>query len=222
MTDDHSNRPLFNRPAPATLATAKHGGCVQLPTSERERFEARARVLGVPTERTDGLYHSYTTATAWLAWQQAALSAQPSSVGQTDAWATKLARESALAHSYEHAYLPQTRQEANRWQPHAWVIAAIHVAALGARRPPAQAVELDAARCEGHDCAIRYVLGYLCSCGDWGSTQYVEILNGCGRESIICSAIEAGELEFTGLGRWVAECGTDEERALIGNQAVQS
>lgn len=88
--------------------------------------------------------------------------------------------------------------------------------------PPAQAVDLERARNEGHDGAIRYVLGYLCGMGDWGSTQYVEILNGCGRESIIRSAIEDGELEFTGLGRWVAERGTDEERALVASKAVRN
>ncbi|WP_206618714.1 hypothetical protein, partial [Mesorhizobium sp. M7A.T.Ca.US.000.02.1.1] len=86
--------------------------------------------------------------------------------------------------------------------------------------PPAQAVDLDAARREGHDCAIRYVLGYLNGTGDLASTQYGEILNGCGRESIIRSAIRDGELEFTGLGRWVAKYGTDAERALIDSQAV--
>lgn len=88
--------------------------------------------------------------------------------------------------------------------------------------PPAQAVDLDSARHEGHDCAIRYVLGYLNGTGDLASTQYGEILNGCGRESIIRSAIRDGELEFTGLGRWVAKYGTDAERALISSLAVQS
>lgn len=87
---------------------------------------------------------------------------------------------------------------------------------------PAQAVDLDSARHEGHDCAIRYVLGYLNGTGDLASTQYGEILNGCGRESIIRSAIRDGELEFTGLGRWVAKYGTDAERALISSLAVQS
>jgi hypothetical protein len=84
---------------------------------------------------------------------------------------------------------------------------------------PAQAVDLDAARREGHDCAIRYVLGYLNGAGDLASTQYGEILNGCGRESIIRSAIRDGELEFTGLGRWVAKYGTDAERALLDGKA---
>ena len=86
--------------------------------------------------------------------------------------------------------------------------------------PPAQAVDLDAARHEGHDCAIRYVLGYLNGTGDMASTQYGEILNGCGRESIIRSAIRDGELEFTGLGQWVAKYGTDAERALIGSHSA--
>jgi|GEM_PF-1130924 len=81
--------------------------------------------------------------------------------------------------------------------------------------PPAQGIDLEKARDEGHDGAIRYVLGYLNGVGDWGSTQYVEILNACGRERIIQSAVQDGELEFTGLGRWVAERGTDKDRALI-------
>lgn len=83
---------------------------------------------------------------------------------------------------------------------------------------PAHGIDLERARDEGHDGAIRYVLGYLNGVGDWGSTQYVEILNACGRERIIRSAVQDGELEFTGLGRWVAERGTDEDRALIDIQ----
>lgn len=85
--------------------------------------------------------------------------------------------------------------------------------------PPAQAVDLNSARHEGHDCAIRYVLGYLNGTGDMASTQYGEILNSCGRESIIRSAIRDGELEFTGLGEWVTKYGTDAERALIDGKA---
>ncbi|WWW37221.1 hypothetical protein V8017_11435 [Stenotrophomonas rhizophila] len=81
--------------------------------------------------------------------------------------------------------------------------------------PLAQGIDLEKARDEGHDGAIRYVLGYLNGVGDWGSTQYVEILNACDRERIIQSAVQDGELEFTGLGRWVAERGTDKDRALI-------
>ncbi|HHA2975898.1 TPA: hypothetical protein ACOFD8_003278 [Stenotrophomonas maltophilia] len=73
---------------PATLATVKHGGCVQLPSSERERFEAWARThhrLGesgyLEREQLSGDYRLQPTDYAWRAWQ-AALSAQPSPGGQ--------------------------------------------------------------------------------------------------------------------------------------------
>ncbi|PII19001.1 hypothetical protein CR919_15035 [Stenotrophomonas sp. LMG 10879] len=57
---------------PATLATVKHGGSVQLPTSERARFDAFLR--GNP-------FMGLMAGTAWQVWQ-AALSAQPSPGGQ--------------------------------------------------------------------------------------------------------------------------------------------
>lgn len=73
---------------PATLATVKHGGCVQLASSERERFEAWARThhrLGesgyLEREQLSGDYRLQPTDYAWTAWQ-AALSAQPSPGGQ--------------------------------------------------------------------------------------------------------------------------------------------
>jgi hypothetical protein len=88
---------------------------------------------------------------------------------------------------------------------------------------PAQAVDLDAARSEGHYSAVRYVLGYLNGRGDCGSTQYEEILNGCGRHGTIKSAVQDDELEFTGLGDYVEKYGTAEDRALIDSgKAVQS
>ncbi|HEL4856823.1 TPA: hypothetical protein UL920_004170 [Stenotrophomonas maltophilia] len=127
---------------PATLGTAKHGGCVQLPTSERERFEAWAEGNNYEMEWTGLRYVEEATKDAWLAWQ-AAISAQPSPAGQVDAWAIKLARESAFAHSNEHAYLPQTRQETNRWQPHEWVVAAIQAAALGVPQPVGQITDAE-------------------------------------------------------------------------------
>ncbi|SMR69331.1 MULTISPECIES: hypothetical protein [Stenotrophomonas] len=121
------------------------------------------------------------------------------------------------------AALRRFEQISERWNAHLFVRFANNTRDCTVpNATPAQAVDLERARNEGHDGAIRYVLGYLCGMGDWGSTQYVEILNGCGRESIIRSAIEDGELEFTGLGRWVAERGTDEERALIASQAVRN
>lgn len=56
---------------------------------------------------------------------------------------------------------------------------------------------------DGHDTAIRYVLGYLNGVGDCGSSRYVEILNDCGRERIIASARKDGEMKFTGLDRYL-------------------
>jgi hypothetical protein len=52
---------------------------------------------------------------------------------------------------------------------------------------------------DGHDSAIRYVLGYLNGVGDCGSTAYEEILAGCDKEQIIKSARKDGEMRFTGL-----------------------
>lgn len=59
-----------------TLATVKHGGCVQLPSSERARFEAWAEGNNYEMEWTGLRYVEEATHDAWLAWQ-AALSAQP-------------------------------------------------------------------------------------------------------------------------------------------------
>lgn len=56
---------------------------------------------------------------------------------------------------------------------------------------------------DGHDSAIRYVLGYLNGIGDCGSTAYEEILHGCGREQIIKSAQKDGEMRFTGLDKYL-------------------
>lgn len=49
--------------------------------------------------------------------------------------AVKLARESALSNRSEHDYLPQTREQADTWQPHGWVLDAIQAASLGAQPP---------------------------------------------------------------------------------------
>lgn len=46
--------------------------------------------------------------------------------------AVKLAQEAALSHRNNHGYLPQTREQAETWQPHGWVLDAIQAAALGA------------------------------------------------------------------------------------------
>lgn len=77
-----------------------------------------------------------------------------------------------------------------------------------ATQPPAVGVDVSAlrnARDEGHDAAIRYVLGYLNGAGDCGGTMYEEILRGCGAERIIASARDAGEMRFTGLDRYLRQ-----------------
>ena len=56
---------------------------------------------------------------------------------------------------------------------------------------------------DGHDSAIRWVLGYLNGRGDCGSTIYQEILEGCGEGQIIASARKDHEMRFTGLDRYV-------------------
>ncbi|MGQ5243989.1 hypothetical protein ACULMA_04840 [Xanthomonas arboricola pv. corylina] len=78
---------------------------------------------------------------------------------------------------------------------------------------PVDAVKLAESR--GFNGAIRYVLGYFNGTGDRGSTAYEEILNACGREQIIRSAVEDGELEFTGLGWYVENYGTEQDRNLL-------
>lgn len=328
-----------------TLADVQPGGRVRLGDQALSTGELRrnAHVLVLQEMRTRFTDAGSPSRTAALDAAIAVLSAQSLPSDQTDTWAIKLAREAAFAHSREHAYLPQTREETNSWQPHDWVVAAIKTALLGAppspggqgavpcppsaaralryayrhldmvsmrvshcedaaiiesalkdvgtfdlnaaiaalqpvpatvkdsltaaggettrqepvawyvfadtehwvtmdeseadenredgcqvrplvfgdmNNPPAQAADLERARDEGHDGAIRYVLGYLNGTGDCGSTAYDEILNACGRERIIRSAVEDGELEFTGLGRWVEMYGTAEDRALIDGKAV--
>ncbi|MFL4619005.1 hypothetical protein ACJ6WH_10170 [Stenotrophomonas maltophilia] len=345
-----------------TLADAQPGGRVRLgdaPFVWSDRAKADALEAGqYAFTEADGKDLGYTDcieacvdaicSVLALPEHRAALSAHPSPGGQGDAWAIKLAREAAFAHCSDHAYLPQTREETNSWQPHEWVVAAIQAAATSAPKPhdqepitveavaeifnhpeyglsinwllengigelqvgdvlmvsdraitdeegsgevyaappahqpanvdlegldralgetidqrdrceevadelaariasitgvdigehssancpwqnaieaaeayqPAQAVDLERARDEGHDGAIRYVLGYFNGTGDCGSTAYDEILNGCGRERIIRSAVEDGELEFTGLGQWVEMYGTAEDRALIDGKVV--
>ncbi len=67
----------------------------------------------------------------------------PSPGSKGGAWAIKLARESALGHCNDHAYLPQTREETNSWQPHDWVVAAIQTALLSAQPSPSGQDVLD-------------------------------------------------------------------------------
>ena len=146
--------------SPATLATAKRGGCVQLgdgllpcpfcgSPAERIDFgpgsgdnEGGSCVACTVCQHSGPIEFGYKE-NFISNWNRRALSAQPSPAGHVDAWAIKLARESAFAHSNEHAYLPQTRQEANRWQPHEWVVAAIQAAALGDPQPAGQITDAE-------------------------------------------------------------------------------
>ncbi len=124
----------------STLADAKPGGMVRLADQALSTTELcrNAHVLVLQELRARFTDAGSPSRTAALDAAIAALSAQPSPGGQGDAWAIKLARESAFAHSSEHAYLPQTREEANNWQPHEWVVAAIQTAAHGAPKPEGQ------------------------------------------------------------------------------------
>lgn len=73
-------------------------------------------------------------------------------------------------------------------------------------------------RQDGHDSAIRYVLGYLNGTGNCGSTEYEEILKGCGREQIIASARRNNEMKFTGLGKYLRR--QHENERLLGKEPV--
>lgn len=58
---------------PATLATVKHGGCVQLPSPEgqgdaRIPFETWAKDYGFDVSKFKGIYNSVETRAAWEAW----------------------------------------------------------------------------------------------------------------------------------------------------------
>ena len=59
-----------------TLATAKHGGCVQLGSPERERFEAWAESAGYALTLEDGRYEFAATRCVWTAWIAATESRQ--------------------------------------------------------------------------------------------------------------------------------------------------
>ncbi len=79
----------------------------------------------------------------------------------------------------------------------------------------ARDAELKAAQDAGHTGAIRWVLGHLNGHGECGGTYYEEILNWCGREQIIQSAIDNDELEFTGLADFIKKYGTPAEKRKV-------
>lgn len=75
MTDIHSNDGLCAKSAPATLATEKHGGCVQLSSCTLET-NLRDRAIGCTEEGLHGTAEFLLEAAA-------ALSAQPSKALKT-------------------------------------------------------------------------------------------------------------------------------------------
>lgn len=126
-----------------TLADVQPGGKVRLATVRFDRahdllgdaYNAGTHGIGYSQQAME-LHDAIIPAQRSPATCKVSLQVQPSLDGQGNAWAIKLARESAFAHSNEHAYLPQTREETNSWQPHEWVVAAIQAAFLGPQ--PAQ------------------------------------------------------------------------------------
>lgn len=50
-------------------------------------------------------------------------------------YAKQIAKASALIHRTDHSYLPQTAEEFLHWEPHAWVVDAIKVAARDQGKP---------------------------------------------------------------------------------------
>ncbi|MGZ0026400.1 hypothetical protein [Stenotrophomonas sp. S4] len=126
-----------------TLADVQPGGKVRLATVPFDRahnllgdaYNAGTHGIGYSQQAME-LHDAIIPAQRSPATCKESLQVQPSLDGQGNAWAIKLARESAFAHSNEHAYLPQTREETNSWQPHEWVVAAIQAAFLGPQ--PAQ------------------------------------------------------------------------------------
>jgi len=133
--------------ARATLATVKHGGCVQLPTSERERFEAWHRgkfktrwQTGAPTrDMHNGVYaDNYGPAEQqerWELWQAATAAryAQPSPGGQGD----ELDLDRVLSLADVHA--EESREDGVRLLDRGGLLAFAQdvVSALAARQPVA-------------------------------------------------------------------------------------
>lgn len=115
---------------PSTLATAKHGGCVQLgDAAERARFEAWALGECLSLHRYDsGPYSHDRTSSAWLAWQAALASRQP--VGEPVAVRVTPEMRAAFRKAY---------REGGFWTDR--LDTALDAMMLAA--PPAQAVDLE-------------------------------------------------------------------------------
>ncbi|MCX2894834.1 hypothetical protein ORG27_14740 [Stenotrophomonas lactitubi] len=84
------------------MATVKPGGCVQLPTSERARFEAWAED-SYHLQRMGDVYRSAITTDAWRAWQAALAARQPvgEPVGYIEHFAAQLSRMEMTLHGLQ-------------------------------------------------------------------------------------------------------------------------
>ncbi|MGE4460617.1 MAG: hypothetical protein AB7D31_15335 [Stenotrophomonas sp.] len=121
--------------------------------------------------------------------------------------------ESAAAALYEHVFGHETDGSDTGTDLLGKVLQQLQDSTNGGSE--ARDAELKAAHDSGHDTGIRWVLGYLNGAGECGGTYYEEILAGCDRERIIQSAIENGELEFTGLADYIKEEGTPAEKRKV-------
>ncbi len=99
-----------------------------------------------------------------------------------DTPAIKLARAAAFAHCNEHAYLPQTHEQANSWQPHEWVVAAIHTAALIASQPVGRRFQADVADWMGQ-CFLPSLYSNVTERGDRLLEEVLELLQSHGYDS---------------------------------------
>ncbi len=96
--------------------------------------------------------------------------------------AVKLAQASAFAHCNDHSYLPQTHEQASTWQPHEWVVAAIHTAALIASLPVVPRFQADVADWMG-ECFAPSLSSDMTERGDRLLEEVLELLQAHGYDS---------------------------------------
>ncbi|MBH1529892.1 hypothetical protein I5T99_12595 [Stenotrophomonas maltophilia] len=99
-----------------------------------------------------------------------------------DNQAVRLAQASAFAHCNQHPYLPQTHEQANSWQPHEWVVAAIHTAALMASQPVFPRFQADVADWMGQ-CFLPSLYSNMTERGDRLLEEVLELLQAHGYDS---------------------------------------
>ncbi|HHA2690843.1 TPA: hypothetical protein ACOEPG_002822 [Stenotrophomonas maltophilia] len=134
----------------STLAQVQPGGRVRLATVPFDRahdllgdaYNAGTHGIGYSQQAME-LHDAIIPAQPSPATCKEGLQVQQPAAAMADTQAVKLARASAFAHCNQHPYLPQTHEQANSWQPHEWVVAAIHTAALIASQPVGRRFQAD-------------------------------------------------------------------------------